>query len=190
MSSRLLVIGVDEAGRGAWAGPLIVAAVGLTKPIDGLNDSKVLTSRRRELLQPLITKQAVFIGFGQIESTQLDEMGLSLALTKAIERAVANAPAEADIIIDGPINYLNKHKRSSALIGADGLIPAVMAASILAKVRRDKIMQAQAKHWPVYGFEKHVGYGTAAHHEALLRHGPCRIHRRSFKPIAALGAWS
>lgn len=180
-----MVIGLDEAGRGAWAGPLVVAAVGLNRPIAGLNDSKVLSAKRRTELALVIQHEASFVGYGQVEAIDIDTVGLSSALRTAMSRAVRGAPA-ATIIVDGPVNYLDSVSGSMAQIDADALVPSVMAASILAKVRRDSIMHQAAKTWPEYGFERHVGYGTAFHMAALKEYGSCSQHRQSFKPIAAL----
>lgn len=180
------VIGVDEAGRGAWAGPLVVAAVRLSGPIDGLNDSKLLGRQRRAELAAEIRAQADFIGLGVVGPAWLDRRGLTAATTRAMTAALKHAPADWPVVIDGPFNYLPGRPRVTTLIDADALEPAVMAASILAKEHRDRLMRNLAKRWPGYSFENHVGYGTAAHRQALERFGPCRAHRLSFKPLKTL----
>ena len=186
------LLGIDEVGRGPWAGPLVVGACVLREPIEGLTDSKKLTARRREILAAEIHEKA-FCGLGWVSAAELDEIGLSAALRKACRDAVREvqaAHAEFDgIIIDGTINFLSDTPLGRFVTvkpKADLLVPEVSAASIIAKVARDNYMVELAKEYPNYGFEKHVGYGTAAHKNALLEFGPCPEHRRSFRPIAEL----
>lgn len=184
------VVGIDEAGRGAWAGPLVAAAVTLGPPIAGLNDSKLLNRARREYLAEQIRRQAVFAGIGVCEPADIDRLGLSRATSLAMGRAIIGLPARVHLIIDGPINYLPDQRSVKTLINADAIQPEVMAASILAKVERDRLMREYAKTWPAYGFEYHVGYGTARHRQAIKDHGACQLHRLSFKPLQAHGASS
>jgi ribonuclease HII len=180
------ILGIDEVGRGPWAGPLVVGACVLTQPIDGLTDSKKLTPKRRTELNKII-KQTATVGLGWITSAELDKIGLPAALRKATRDAVhqIHTPFH-EIIIDGTINFLSNTPLSrhvTTLAKADLLIPEVSAASIIAKVARDAYMTELAKKYPAYHFDKHVGYGTAAHRTALLLHGPCPEHRTSFRPI-------
>lgn len=187
-----MILGIDEVGRGPWAGPLVVGAVVLPDgaAIEGLTDSKKLSAKRREALDELIRKEAVGWGLGWVHAEELDEVGLSEALRLATIRAVkaVSAPYH-EIIIDGTINFLketNKGQYVTTLAKADYLIPAVSAASIIAKVARDAYMEEQAALYPEYGFDSHVGYGTAKHQQALTTHGVTALHRKSFAPIKKL----
>jgi len=187
-----MILGIDEVGRGPWAGPLVVGAVVLPEPctIEELNDSKKLSDKKRRELDVRIREQALGWGLGWVFSDELDEVGLAEALRRATIRAVeaVNAPYH-EIIIDGTINFLketNKGRYVTTLPKADALIPAVSAASIIAKVARDTYMTKQDAQYPAYGFSRHVGYGTAQHREALAAHGVTPLHRRSFAPIAKL----
>jgi ribonuclease HII len=186
------LLGIDEVGRGPWAGPLVVGACVLREPIVGLNDSKKLTAKRREKLAAEIHEKA-YCGLGWVSAAELDKLGLSAALRKACREAVkavqAQKPEFNEIIIDGTINFLSDTplgKFVSVLPKADALVPEVSAASIIAKVARDNYMIKLAEKYPNYGFEKHVGYGTALHRAALKKYGPCEEHRQSFRPIAEL----
>lgn len=187
-----MILGIDEVGRGPWAGPLVVGAVVLPEShtIDGLTDSKKLSDKRRRELDVHIRKQALAWGLGWVHADELDDIGLSAALKLATIRAVEAVNASYhEIIIDGTINFLKettKGKYVTLLPKADLLIPAVSAASIIAKVARDSYMQQQDEVYPQYGFGAHVGYGTAKHQAALLEHGVTPLHRTSFAPIAKL----
>ena len=186
----MAILGIDEVGRGPWAGPLVVGACVLgDAKIDGLTDSKKLTAKKREKLDVLIREQASF-GLGWVSAEELDKIGLIAALHKATRDAVKQIEVPYhEIIIDGTINFLSDTKLSSyvqTIPKADFLVPEVSAASIIAKVARDNYMIKLTERFPNYGFEKHVGYGTAAHREALEKYGPCEEHRHSFKPIAEL----
>ena len=186
----MAILGIDEVGRGPWAGPLVVGACVLgDAQIDGLTDSKKLTAKKREALAPVIQEKAA-VGLGWISAEELDRIGLSKALCKACRDAVKQIKVPFhEVIIDGTVNFL----RDTPLAGhvqvlkkADLLVPEVSAASIVAKVARDNYMYKLAEKYPEYGFEKHVGYGTAAHKAALEKYGPCPEHRKSFRPIAEL----
>lgn len=197
-------LGIDEVGRGPWAGPLVIGAVILPDydPEKGnpdypwimeLNDSKKLTAKKREELNEIILKEALATGLGWVTSKELDEIGLSNALKLAARRAVEEAQKKKipfnQIIIDGTINFLagtKLEKYVSVLPKADYLVKEVSAASIIAKVARDHYMEKLGKKYPAYGFEKHVGYGTAAHKKALEAEGPCEEHRFSFRPVAEI----
>ena len=182
------IAGVDEAGRGPLAGPVAVAAVILdpARPIEGLDDSKRLTELRREQLFPLIQMRAVAWHIELVEPDEIDRINIFQATMAGMERALAAlsvAPALARI--DG--NHLPRRLpcAAEALVGGDRLDPAIMAASILAKVARDRHMLAMHSHWPEYGFDAHKGYATPTHLAALRLHGPCALHRRSFAPVRA-----
>jgi len=183
----MIIVGIDEVGRGCWAGPLVAGAVILGKPIAGLKDSKKLSAKRREILTAEIEIHALAIGLGWVWPEELDISGITNGVKMAMERALAaiEIPYE-QVIIDGNINYLPLALNSLAIIKADDTIPAVSAASIVAKVARDKYMADIAQKYPEYGFEKHVGYGTAIHMSALKLNGICDIHRKSYKPIKAI----
>jgi ribonuclease HII len=186
-----MILGIDEVGRGPWAGPLVVAAVVLgDSTIDGLADSKKLTAKKRNLLSQEILKNAAAVGLGWVHADELDSIGLGPALALATRRAVEQITVPYhEIIIDGTTNFLKgttKESFVSLLPKADSLIASVSAASIVAKVARDRFMTEQAVKYPEYGFERHMGYGTALHSDALALHGVTPLHRRSFAPIATL----
>lgn len=185
-----MILGIDEVGRGAWAGPLVVGAVVLGGvPIDGLTDSKKLTAKKRRILAKEIKEKATSIGLGWVSAETIDKVGLSEALKMATKLAVKDIDVQYDeIIIDGTIKLLDD-SRVTTMKQADLLVPSVSAASIIAKVARDYYMsEVIHKDYPQYGFNKHVGYGTAAHSSALITHGPIDLHRLSFAPVKkALG---
>lgn len=183
---NVLVAGVDEAGRGPLAGPVAVAAVILdpARPIDGLNDSKKLSERRREALFPLICDHALAWRVEFVEPGEIDALNILQATLTGMRRALqALAPAAGLALIDG--NRLPKDLPcpARAIVGGDALEPAIMAASILAKVARDRHMLALHREYPQYGFDGHKGYPSPAHLAALRAHGPCPQHRRSFAPV-------
>jgi ribonuclease HII len=182
-----MILGIDEVGRGAWAGPMVVGAVVLgDAKIDGLDDSKKLTAKKRAHLAAEIKKQAVAIGIGWVSAATIDKIGLGPALKLAARRAVAQIDCDYDkVIIDGTIKLIDD-PRVSTMPRADGLIAAVSAASIVAKVARDNYLARLDQVFDGYGFASHVGYGTSAHHSAIKTHGVLPIHRQSFAPIAAL----
>lgn len=189
-----IVVGIDEVGRGAWAGPVVAAAVvlshGLTIP--GLADSKLLTAQRRRALDRHIRSLATAVGLGWVAAAEVDAHGLTWAVRQSGLRALADLagdpPAEPPvrIILDGNHNYLRDTHPSIAIIKADALIVPVAAASVVAKVARDRYMQILARLHAGYGFESHVGYGTAAHQAALRQLGPSPQHRRLFQPIQGI----
>ncbi len=186
----MAILGIDEVGRGPWAGPLVVGACVLgDAQIEGLTDSKKLTAKKREALAPTIREKAA-VGLGWVSAEELDKIGMTAALCKACREAVKQIHVPFhEIIIDGTINFLRDTPLAShvqVLTKADLLVPEVSAASIVAKVARDEYMYKLAEKYPGYGFEKHVGYGTAAHKKALEELGVCPEHRKSFKPIAEL----
>jgi ribonuclease HII len=181
------IIGIDEVGRGSWAGPLVVGAVILSRPIDGLKDSKLLSAKQRQRLNGLIYAEAQAIGLGWVSAAEIDRLGLTRSIRLAIKRALKQIKIKYNqIIIDGNINYLSDNPLAKAIIKADVNIAAVSAASIVAKVARDSYMSKAAEIYKGYGFETHVGYGTASHLIALNQLGVCLLHRRSYKPIRLL----
>ena len=192
----MAILGIDEVGRGPLAGPLVVGAVVLPTEekewYAELADSKKLTAKKREKLSELILAEAA-VGLGWVPNVELDEVGISEALRLATRRAVKavqslHAPF-SQIVIDGKVNFLVDtplSKYVSTVVKADNLIRGVSAASIVAKVARDKYMVEIAEKYPEYGFEKHVGYGTAFHRRAIEEFGVCPEHRRSFEPCKSL----
>ncbi|HSX00135.1 MAG TPA: ribonuclease HII [Patescibacteria group bacterium] len=179
-----MIVGVDEVGRGCWAGPVVAGAAVLHKPITGLKDSKKLSKVQRERLDAEIRVSAHAFGIGWVPASEVDVIGLTEAVRLAMERALAQITVIYDeLIVDGNYNYFARLPNSRALIGADNIVPAVSAASIIAKVARDKYMASMATIFPGYAFERHVGYGTAGHRSAIDALGLCELHRRSFKPI-------
>ncbi len=182
-----MIVGVDEVGRGCWAGPLVAGAVILNAPIAGLRDSKELSKSQRTRLAQQIEAEALAIGLGWVTPTEVDTLGLSAAVKLAMQRAVAQITVDYDeVIIDGNINYLAEDTRARAVIKADDTVASVSAASIVAKVARDAYMAEAALEYPAYAFESHVGYGTKAHIAALAEYGVTPLHRLSYKPVAAL----
>ena len=183
----MTIVGVDEVGRGCWAGPLVAGAVVLSKPIKGLKDSKQLSRLQRENLASEVELSALSIGLGWVEPYEIDRLGLTESVRLAMVRAMSQIKIIYDsVIVDGNYNFLSDDSKSSTLIKADSSVPEVSAASIVAKVARDNYMYKAAINYPGYGFEKHVGYGTKLHQDALIKLGVCQIHRLSYKPIAKL----
>ena len=180
----MIVAGVDEAGRGPWAGPVVAAAVILRGAVPtGLNDSKKLSARRREALFEALQASECLIGVGQASVAEIDALNIleanHLAMTRAVE-ALAQAPDL--VLVDG--NRLPPWRwPARAIVGGDGLEPAISAASIIAKVTRDRIMAALDALHPGYGWARNQGYGTADHARALETLGPTPHHRRSFAPV-------
>ena len=189
----MTIVGIDEVGRGCWAGPLVAGAVILRKPIAGLKDSKKLSKTERERLGKIIHEEALAVGLGWVWPADIDASGITTAVKTAMTEALQMIRIDYDeVIIDGNINYLSGilgpscRAEITAVIKADDTVPAVSAASIVAKVARDNYMAEMAETYPGYGFEAHVGYGTAAHIAALQTLGVSGIHRLSYKPIRAL----
>lgn len=182
-------IGVDEAGRGPWAGPVAVAAVRLDprRPIEGLNDSKALTEAKRHLLFPIIQEQALAYSIQLISAEEIDQSDILRATFEGMRRAAqAVWVPGATALIDGNLVPPAFPCEAEAVVKGDAKVAAIAAASILAKVARDVYMADLEQAFPGYGFAQHKGYGTALHQKALAELGPCREHRRSFKPIARL----
>lgn len=180
-----MIMGIDEAGRGPWAGPLVVAAVILRdSQLDSiLDDSKKLTDKSRQALFCDIQRSALYVGVGFSQPAFIDLNGLTSATTHAMKISIRNAQAVNKIIIDGNFNYLSDTPNTETLIKADALVPAVSAASIVAKVFRDRYMTLMDQVVPGYYFSAHKGYGTAMHKSRLNVLGASSIHRMSFKPV-------
>lgn len=193
-----MILGIDEVGRGPYAGPLVIGACILgdwqnsenAEWIEKLTDSKKLSAKRREELYVLIKEKALATATGWVSSAEIDEIGLSEALRLATRRAVEQIQKTkvpfSEIIIDGTMNFLvgtKLEKYVSTLKKGDFLVKEISAASILAKVERDKYMAELDAVYPEYGFGKHVGYGTAAHQKAMEEFGLTPEHRRSFRPV-------
>ncbi len=184
-----IIVGVDEVGRGSWAGPVVAGAVILpaNHSIAGLRDSKLIGRRERESLAIQIKRQAVAIGLGWVRPDELDENGLSWAVRTSGLRALDGLGQSFDkVILDGKHNYLaDQRYDTQVIIKADNLIAQVSAAAIIAKVARDQYMYTMHYLYPDYGFDNHVGYGTTRHKSALAEFGPSKIHRHSYKPVRA-----
>ncbi|SFK28073.1 RNase HII [Lysobacter sp. cf310] len=183
------IAGVDEAGRGPLAGPVVVAAVVLgpgRTPVNGLDDSKQLSAERREALYARIVERALAWSVVYVEVEEIDRINIFQATMAGMRRAVEAVAHAAELArIDGNALPRGLPCPAEALIGGDARDRAIMAASILAKVSRDRHMRELHAQWPQYGFDEHKGYGTPAHLAALATHGPCPQHRRSFAPVRA-----
>jgi ribonuclease HII len=188
-----LVVGVDEAGRGPLAGPVVAAAVVLCKPRPaGLDDSKKLTHERRALLEERIRRRCAF-GIGVVEVEHIDRLNIFQATMWAMAEAVARL-CEAigcdphQVLVDGNLTPAGRRQEwrwpARAIVGGDALEPCISAASIIAKEHRDRLMREHALAHPQYGWDSNKGYGTPEHLEALRLHGPTPLHRRSFAPVA------
>ncbi|MEZ5463728.1 MAG: ribonuclease HII [Lysobacteraceae bacterium] len=183
---KALIAGIDEAGRGPLAGPVAVAAVILdpAHPIDGLDDSKRLTEARRESLFPLIQQHALAWHIELVTREEIDRLNILHATLAGMRRSLlALSPSPTEALVDGNKLPPDLPCPARAIIGGDGIEPAISAASILAKVARDRYMRALHDTHPQYGFDAHKGYPTPFHLDALQRHGPCPEHRRSFAPV-------
>lgn len=181
-----IIIGIDEVGRGPWAGPLTAAAVAFDSSvaIECLTDSKQLSQKHRAKLFQEIVSRSVSIGVGWCPQLRLDEVGLQQATSEAMYTALEQiSPSTGDIVIDGSYNYLDQVPGVKTQVGGDSTVPAISAASIIAKQLRDEYMSKMSRIYPDYGFEAHKGYGTAAHRQALEVNGACALHRHSFAPI-------
>ena len=194
------ILGIDEVGRGPLAGPLVVGAVILPNDerewFADLKDSKKLTAKKREKLSELILRESA-TGLGWVPAAELDQIGIGEALKLATKRAVKSVQALhtpfSQIIIDGKVNFLSHtplEKFTSTCIKGDAKIKEISAASIIAKVARDHYMIELASKFPEYGFDKHVGYGTKAHVEAIYQYGLTEEHRKSFEPCKSLSGFT
>ena len=187
------VAGVDEVGRGPLAGPVVVAAVilptawvrfGIPAELEGLNDSKQLTSGQREFFfEALQAHAGVRFALARREAEQVDQINILQATHRAMNEALARlTPTPQHVLVDGTRVKTMSHPQTP-LVKGDARSYSIAAASVLAKVTRDRLMQEYDQQWPAYGFAQHKGYGTARHLAAIERYGPCPIHRRSFAPL-------
>lgn len=182
MRATQLIAGIDEVGRGPLAGPVVAAAVILPVAVEGLADSKLLSAERRDALAAQLL-QVARIGVGAASVCEIDRLNILQATFLAMQRALLRLGCSIDLaLVDGnrapPLPC-----RVETVIDGDALVPAISAASIVAKVTRDRLMQRLALRYPGYGWERNVGYPTLEHRTALGRLGPCRHHRRSFRPV-------
>lgn len=179
------VAGVDEAGRGPLAGPVVAAAVVLPDDyrLPGLTDSKKLTPLQRDRLLPLIKQQALAIGLGIVNAEQIDRLNILQATLKAMSLAVERLRKPADFLLIDGITPVPNGLPQQTLKQGDSRSASIAAASVVAKVLRDRMMLAYHRRFPVYGFDRHKGYGSREHCQAIAVNGPCPIHRRSFAGV-------
>jgi len=181
----MIVCGVDEAGRGPWAGPVVAAAVVLDDPAlaEEVTDSKRLSAKRREALARRIRRRCR-VGVAAASVEEIDRLNIRAATWLAMQRAIERLPCRPQLaLIDGLDVPPGLGMAARAIVRGDASEPAIAAASIVAKVMRDRLMRLIDRRWPGYGFAAHKGYGTRAHAEALQRLGPCPVHRKSFAPV-------
>lgn len=188
-----LVAGVDEAGRGAWAGPVVASAVvlpphrrGLVHLLEGVQDSKRLTPAQREALLPLIQSVALAVGIGEASPAEVDALNVLGATRLAMQRALAGLSPQPDFLLLDHLTLPNWPGPQQGISRGDGQVLSIAAASIVAKVYRDRLMVRLARVYPGYDLEHNKGYGTPRHRLALARLGPSPIHRRSYRPVACL----
>ena len=176
------ICGIDEAGRGPLAGPVVAGAVILAKGTEilYLNDSKKLSAKKREELYEEILKKAVSVGVGVVDPERIDEINILQATYEAMGEAVRNLKAEPDILLNDAVTIPDIEIRQVPIVKGDAKSVSIAAASIIAKVTRDRMMAEYEYAYPGYGFAKHKGYGTKEHTESIKRLGPCPIHRRTF----------
>lgn len=185
-----LVAGVDEVGRGPLAGPVVAAAVILDPQAipDGLADSKLLSAPRREVLFNTILQQALAVGIGSASAIEIDRLNIRQATLLAMGRSVAALSLAPGLVLVDGNDPPALPCPCEAIIGGDALVCSIAAASIIAKVTRDRMMARLGQRYPAYGFAGHAGYGTAKHRAAIKEHGPCPAHRYSFAPVK--GVWT
>jgi ribonuclease HII len=185
-----LVAGVDEVGRGPLAGPVVAAAVILDPQAipDGLADSKLLSAPRREVLFDTILQQALAVGIGSASAIEIDRLNIRQATLLAMGRSVAALSLAPGLVLVDGNDPPALPCPCEAIIGGDALVCSIAAASIIAKVTRDRMMARLGQRYPAYGFAGHAGYGTAKHRAAIKEHGPCPAHRYSFAPVK--GVWT
>ncbi len=190
-SGEKVVVGIDEVGRGSWAGPVTVCAlVAPERHLSGVRDSKLLSAAERERCAARIRRWALAIGVGHAEPEECDQLGMTAALRRAGERALAQVSDQGfepeRVILDGNHDYLGLGSRCTTVVKGDMTVLSVSAASVVAKVTRDAIMVDEAEHYPHYEFESNRGYPAPAHKVALAAYGPSAIHRRSWIFMDAL----
>lgn len=188
-----VIAGIDEAGRGCWAGPVVAAAAVLPQAVldrpellAGVDDSKALSAAQRDTLYARVTQVASAWGVGVVPAHVVDSHGILAATKVAMQVALLSLPALPDALLIDAVQLRDWPCPQRAIIRGDALCLSIAAASIIAKVTRDRLMAELGRHMPAYGFAAHKGYGTAAHASALARHGVTAQHRRTFRPIAAL----
>jgi ribonuclease HII len=188
-----LVAGLDEAGRGSWAGPVVAGAVvlplgsdGLEQALDGVRDSKTLSPSERERLYDVIQTEALAVGVGMVPPDQIDELGIVPATKEAMALAIARLPSPPDFLLVDFLRLPRLDYPQKSIVHGDALSLSVAAASIVAKVSRDRFMVKLDGQYPGYGFASHKGYGTLQHRVALDRLGPSSIHRFSYAPVRAV----
>lgn len=179
------VAGLDEAGKGAWAGPVVAGAVILPEDADlpGLNDSKLVTEPNRERLYQAILEQAVAWGVGIQDAYTVDEVGLAQAHRMAMQQAVDMLSVRPELLLVDGTGIKQLGVQAVCIIKGDRKVRCIAAASIIAKVTRDRLMRELHESFPQYGFADHKGYGTAQHQQAIARHGVCDLHRLSYEPV-------
>jgi ribonuclease HII len=180
------IAGVDEVGRGCLAGAVVAAAciLDLSKPLpEFLNDSKKLSEKRRRQIDEEIRQSAVAFAIAQVEAEEIDQINILQATKKAMRLAVEKLTPNADFLLIDAVGLKEITLPQKAIIKGDAISASIAAASILAKTYRDNLMREFAEIYPEYAFEKHVGYGTKAHFEALKKHGACPLHRKSFRGV-------
>lgn len=183
------IAGVDEVGRGALAGPVYAAAVVLdgTGDYSQIQDSKVLSARRRRFLAGKIHEEALGVGFGWVSEAEIDETDILQATHKAMRQAVTNLPVWPDMVLVDGFLLPGLEVPCIGIIGGDSRSYTIAAASIVAKVKRDALMTSLASEYPHYGFDRNMGYGTEFHRRAIASHGPSPCHRRTFQGVCAAG---
>lgn len=179
------VAGVDEVGRGALAGPVVAAAVILDGEGDysDIRDSKILTARKRESLAARIQKEAVAVGLGAVAESEIDRINILQATRRAMLQAVGHLNVRPDMVLVDGFWLPGLDHPCMGIIDGDALSYSIAAASIVAKVHRDAFMASLASRYPQYGFERHKGYGSDFHRRAIVRYGPCPLHRQSFRGV-------
>ena len=185
-----LIAGLDEAGRGPLAGPVVAAVVILPRrfALPGLNDSKQVTEASRERLYQAILKQAVASGVGLADEREIERINILQATRQAMCRAVQGLPVSPDFLLLDAVSLPSVRVPQRPIIKGDGFSVSIAAASILAKVTRDRLMRDYHQRYPQYNFHSHKGYGTPEHLRLLARHGPCAAHRQTFRRVAAVVA--
>ena len=191
---NLFVAGTDEVGRGPLAGPVVACAISIDKDfkirnekLKEINDSKKLSEKKREELYDVIMEEFKDIGIGSCDHETIDRINILQASFLAMKKAVSNLKNAPDfLLVDGKFIIPNSSIKQKAIIKGDSNVFIIAAASIIAKVYRDRLMKKMHEKYPHYEFNKHKGYGTALHMERLKKYGPCPIHRKSFKPVATL----